>query len=150
MIRTAIVGTALFLNLNEHALDQYRHFSTEYAFWFQNQGHAGTTYGKQGSYIKQLLDALALLLVNEPGADTVTACALQKDMSDDEQPSKRATGNTVICSVPKRPGRPAGFLAACRPGPASILKACTKGGPARPGSEAARPARDLKSLHRPA
>jgi len=39
-------------------------------------------------------------------------------------------------------------------GPASILKACAKGGPARPGSEAARPAaqpaRDLKSLHRPA
>jgi len=31
-----------------------------------------------------------------------------------------------------------------RPGPASILKACAKGGPARPGSEAARPARDLK------
>jgi len=99
MIRTVIVGTALFLNLNEHALDQHRHFSTEDAFWFQNQGHAGTTYGKQGSYIKQLLDALALLLVNEPGADTVNACALQKDMSDDEQPSKRArtaTGNTVI------------------------------------------------------
>jgi len=35
-------------------------------------------------------------------------------------------------------------------GPASILKACAKGGPARPGSEAAWPARDLKSLHRPA
>jgi len=31
-----------------------------------------------------------------------------------------------------------------------ILKACAKGGPARPGSEAAQPARDLKSLHRPA
>jgi hypothetical protein len=40
-------------------------------------------------------------------------------------------------SVPKRPGRPPGFLAA------SILKACAKGGPARP-------ARDLESLHRPA
>jgi len=35
-------------------------------------------------------------------------------------------------------------------GLASILKACASGGPARPGSKAARPARDLKSLHRPA
>jgi len=38
---------------------------------------------------------------------------------------------TLAPSVPKRPG------------PASILKACAKGGPARP-------ARDLKSLHGPA
>jgi len=57
-------------------------------------------------------------------------------------------------SVPKHPGRPHGFVAACRPGPASILKACAKGGTARLGSEAARPAarpaRDLKSLHPPA
>jgi len=52
--------------------------------------------------------------------------------------------STRASSVPKRPGRPPGFLAA------SILKACATGGPARPGSEAARPARDLKSLHRPA
>jgi hypothetical protein len=35
-------------------------------------------------------------------------------------------------------------------GPASILKACASGGPARLGSKAGRPARDLESLHRPA
>jgi len=37
-------------------------------------------------------------------------------------------------------------------GPASILKTCAKGGSARPGLEAARPARDLKAcigLHKP-
>jgi len=33
-------------------------------------------------------------------------------------------------------------LLQAQPGPATILKACAKGGPARPGSEAARPARN--------
>jgi len=35
-------------------------------------------------------------------------------------------------------------------GPASILKACAKGGPARPGSEAARPPRKSLQIGRPA
>lgn len=40
-------------------------------------------------YIKQLMDALALLLVDNPGPDTVTACALEKVVADGSSPAKR-------------------------------------------------------------
>jgi len=78
------------------------------------------------------------------GADEKTAKILSWLHSEnlrDANPYLPATCGWVThaeISVPKRPG------------PASILKACAKGGPARPRSEAARPACDLKSLHRPA
>ena len=87
-------------------------------------------------------DFQPFLCLHTAGAPTLQTSVYDPSVHHSETPAPAlasfSLAQCIASSVPKRPGRPPGFLAA------SILKACAKGGPARPGSEAARPAAKKK------